>query len=91
MTAVLPFPPKTKLSPLKEAILDYGIEATLSELIAVIESECLDHLDCAIILSYLIQSNRYISVINNREKFRFERKFPEFIDFEVSNEQFLLR
>lgn len=83
MSAVLPFPLKTKLSSLKEVILDYGIEATLKELIDVIESECLEHLDCAIILSYLIQSNNYISVINNRNNFAFESKFPEFTSFEV--------
>lgn len=75
----------TKDSFLSETISDYGVEATLTELIELVSVEYLDQVHCAVILAYLIPAKNYIAMVNNRENFRLEANYPNFFSVEVNN------
>lgn len=88
MTAVLQLDQlstETKDSFLSETISDYGVEATLTELIELVSVEYLDQVHCAVILAYLIPAKNYIAMVNNRENFRLEVNYPNFFSVEVNN------
>lgn len=76
---------QTKISFLSETFSDYGVEAILSELIDFVLAEYSDKIHCAILSAYLIPAKNYVSVLNNRENFRLELNYPNFIEVDSEN------
>jgi hypothetical protein len=70
---------------LKETFSDHGVEAILSELIDFVLAEYSDKIHCAILSAYLIPAKNYVSVLNNRENFRLELNYPNFIEVDSEN------
>ena len=85
MKSVSQLEQKTNFVFLREIILDYGLEAILSELIDLVLTEYPDQLHCAVISAYLIPAKNYVAVLNNRENFRLESNYPNFTNVEETN------
>jgi hypothetical protein len=85
MKSVSQLEQKTNFVFLREIILDYGLEAILSELIDLVLTEYPDQLHCAVISAYLIPAKNYVAVLNNRENFRLEINYPNFTNVEETN------
>ena len=70
---------------LAEIFSDYVLETILSELIEFVLEQYPDQLHCAVISAYLIPAKNYVSVLNNREYYKIESNYPNFIKVEETN------
>lgn len=74
-----------KNSFLLETFSDQVIESILSELIDFVLVEYPDRLHCGILSAYLIPAKNYVAVLNNRQSFRLETDYLNFINVEETN------
>jgi hypothetical protein len=70
---------------LEENIADYGIENSLDAMINLIESGSLNELHKAVILAYLMPAKTYISVLDNKQRFRQNYYIDEFNAVEIAH------
>ncbi len=70
---------------LEENIADYGIENSLDAMINLIESGSLNELHKAVILAYLMPARTYISVLDNKQRFRQNYYIDEFNAVEIAH------
>jgi len=85
MKSVSQLEQKTNFVFLKEIILDYGLEATLKELIDLVEFNHSNHPHYTITLDYLIKASKLIHIMSKREKLQAKKNRPIFDSVEVSN------
>ncbi|MCA2504665.1 MAG: hypothetical protein IM550_04630 [Microcystis sp. M54BS1] len=57
----------------------------MSELIDFVLVEYPDQLHCGILSAYLIPAKNYVAVLNNRQSFRLETDYLNFINVEETN------
>ncbi|MCZ8227435.1 MAG: hypothetical protein O9324_26765 [Microcystis sp. LE19-84.1B] len=57
----------------------------MSELIDFVLVEYPDRLHCGILSAYLIPAKNYVAVLNNRQSFRLETDYLNFINVEETN------